>query len=214
MTIEELRLVFQNKTTIQKDALLSTFVGKNVTIEASIIDIEPNEIKFEFISNFEDMEKIGYHCHVGYLRLTYNKEKFGEDLLSYKDGDDTKISATFLGISSHDIFDLELASIVKYNSTRQDRIHARQKKFLNSSCSIATACYGDINAPEVLILRQFRDSKLLISNAGRVLVAIYYRLSPPFAWLIGKSERLKICTRKYLIGPTISWIQKTNSRKT
>jgi len=210
MTIEELRLAFQNKTTIQKNALLSTFVGKSITIDASIIDIEPNEIKFEFISDFERMESMEYHCHIGYLRLKYNKEKFGEELLSYKDGDDVKIIATFLGISSRDIFDLDLTSIEKYNRTRQDRIYARQKKFHNSSCFIATACYGDINAPEVLILRQFRDSKLLINKVGRILVAIYYQLSPPFARLISKSERLKIYTRKILLGPIVSKIQKTN----
>jgi len=48
-------------------------------------------------------------------------------------------------------------------------------------CYIATSVYGDYNAPEVLILRGFRDEKLMPTVLGRLFVKIYYAFSPPLA---------------------------------
>jgi hypothetical protein len=48
-------------------------------------------------------------------------------------------------------------------------------------CFIATAIYGHHNAPQVLALRYFRDTKLMKSFLGKTFVTIYYRFSPPIA---------------------------------
>ncbi|CAN5152039.1 hypothetical protein BH09BAC5_BH09BAC5_27900 [soil metagenome] len=50
----------------------------------------------------------------------------------------------------------------------------------NSGCYVATMVYGSYDAPEVLVLRRFRDEKLNHSKAGRAFVRWYYRWSPPF----------------------------------
>lgn len=42
------------------------------------------------------------------------------------------------------------------------------------NCFVATAIYGDINAPQIKILRNFRDNKLLKSRSGRTVVNLYY----------------------------------------
>jgi hypothetical protein len=207
MTIDELRLAFQDKTTIQKQELSSKLIGMDITLECSIINIEPNEIKFEFISNFDNMEGIGNHYHVGYICLQYDKEKFRQELLSYKDGDDAKIIATLTGFTASDIFFLELVSIFRYNSTRKDRVNERYKKF-NKSCFIATACYGNYDAPEVLKLRHYRDNVLIKTYFGRVAVSIYYHTSPPIAKFIDKSGFLKLIVRRYLLTPIVSKISQ------
>jgi len=46
--------------------------------------------------------------------------------------------------------------------------------FGKKGCFIATAVYGDINAPEVQTLREFRDSVLMNSDLGRRIVDWYY----------------------------------------
>jgi hypothetical protein len=43
--------------------------------------------------------------------------------------------------------------------------------YLNN-CYIATAVYGDYNAPEVIVLRKFRDERLSKSFLGRALNSI------------------------------------------
>lgn len=51
----------------------------------------------------------------------------------------------------------------------------------SGACYIATAVYGSYGAPEVLILRRFRDESLAKSAVGRGFIRTYYRLSPALA---------------------------------
>lgn len=54
-------------------------------------------------------------------------------------------------------------------------------------CYIATAVYGDPFAPEVMLLRQFRDKFLMKFSLGRQFVSVYYAYSPDFvAWMEDK----------------------------
>jgi len=66
------------------------------------------------------------------------------------------------------------------------------------ACFIATAAYGDIDAPEVEQLRRFRDRRLLTNPFGRGFVKAYYRISPPFARLIARKPALRMAARKAL----------------
>ena len=47
-------------------------------------------------------------------------------------------------------------------------------------CYIATMVYGDYDAPQVLVLRRFRDTRLSKSWPGRHFINCYYKLSPGF----------------------------------
>ncbi|MBN3776582.1 cold shock domain-containing protein [Burkholderia sp. Ac-20345] len=48
-------------------------------------------------------------------------------------------------------------------------------------CFIASAVYGDYDAPEVLSLRRFRDRVLRTTKPGRWAIRAYYQVSPPIA---------------------------------
>lgn len=63
----------------------------------------------------------------------------------------------------------------KINSTRAHHGYGEQS---TSSCFVATAVYGSPEDQRVLILRRFRDEKLLQSVAGRLFSRIYYQFGP------------------------------------
>ncbi len=50
-----------------------------------------------------------------------------------------------------------------------------------SRCFVATAAFNSADVPEVLFLRDFRDTKLKTNFCGRKFVALYYRVSPRLA---------------------------------
>lgn len=80
-----------------------------------------------------------------------------------------------------------------------------------TGCFIATTCYGDYNAPEVLILRNYRDKKLLTKYYGKIFVKIYYATSPYLANKISKSDILKKAVRLYLLKPIVKNLKRHNS---
>jgi hypothetical protein len=61
----------------------------------------------------------------------------------------------------------------------------------DKSCFISTAAFGSDMAPEVKTFRAFRNKFLLTNYAGTLFVKTYYKLSPPFAHVIAKSEILR-----------------------
>jgi hypothetical protein len=67
--------------------------------------------------------------------------------------------------------------------------------FMAAKCFIATAAYGSGLAPEVALLRDFRDRYLLTNRPGQVLVDWYYAISPPVADFIAGHESLKTAVR-------------------
>lgn len=58
-------------------------------------------------------------------------------------------------------------------------------------CFIATAVYGSNTAPEVLLLRRYRDEVLLKSIFGKLFVKCYYFISPGISKIITKHNRIK-----------------------
>jgi len=69
----------------------------------------------------------------------------------------------------------------------------------NEGCYIATAAYGFYSAPQVQVLRDFRDQYLLTNSWGRALVAWYYRTSPPWAAVVKEHAGLRAATRIALL---------------
>lgn len=83
-------------------------------------------------------------------------------------------------------------------------ITSGQKK----GCFIATACYGDYHAPEVKLLRHYRDQVLQRSTLGRAFIKVYYTFSPPLANILSRSETGKKLVRTYFLVPLLRFIKQ------
>jgi hypothetical protein len=69
----------------------------------------------------------------------------------------------------------------------------------NEGCFIATAAYGFYSAPQVQVLRDFRDRYLLTNAPGRAFVAWYYHYGPIGAHFINVHPWLKPPVRLVLL---------------
>lgn len=88
------------------------------------------------------------------------------------------------------------------------RTFLRNTKSSRGPCFVASAAFaGEPDAVELWILRRYRDEFLRPSPAGRRLIALYYRHSPPFARLLGRSPASRAATR-WLIVKVASRLKK------
>ena len=78
-------------------------------------------------------------------------------------------------------------------------------------CFIATAAYGTPTAPELDILRAFRDEVLLQNSLGTRLVALYYGISPPLADFISEHELVRTLVRELLVDPAVWVVEGTQA---
>jgi hypothetical protein len=80
-----------------------------------------------------------------------------------------------------------------------------------TGCFIATAAYGSYMAPELELLRSWRDQSLLNSRIGRILVETYYKISPPIAKQVESSEIMKRIVQA-MLKPLIQCIKNRTVR--
>jgi len=73
--------------------------------------------------------------------------------------------------------------------------HPQQPK---GGCYIATMVYGSYDAPEVLILRQFRDNVLDKYYLGRRFISFYYHYSPGWVAKMQDKRRINIILKSVL----------------
>jgi hypothetical protein len=91
-----------------------------------------------------------------------------------------------------------------------EALKAEKKK---KNCYVATAVMGDYDHPYVLILREFRDKRLLATAHGRLFVRIYYQVGPITASMIARSEFLRVLSLRLLIIPATKFAQKALSQR-
>lgn len=75
-------------------------------------------------------------------------------------------------------------------------------------CYIATAVYGSYDAPEVIVLRRFRDESLKKSALGRSFIRAYYKFSPSVAERLKNAKRTNAFVRSILD----KWVRKISNK--
>jgi len=98
----------------------------------------------------------------------------------------------------------------KYNKKAGYGKYNKNHKKSNSSCYIATTCYGSIYADEVDRFRAYRDNYLVNSWLGRAFISFYYFTSPPIAKIVTKHEWMRKTIRKFILSPILKRLPKQN----
>lgn len=76
------------------------------------------------------------------------------------------------------------------------------------ACYVATAAHGDVDAPEVVALRRYRDERLARHRPGQAFIAVYYALlGPAGAAVLNRFPRLKAPARRAL-GPLVRFARR------
>lgn len=75
---------------------------------------------------------------------------------------------------------------------------SRSNSQKSEGCYIATMAYGDYDHPSVMILRQFRDERLLTNYVGRLFVSFYYWISPKIVKALTGHRRTNAIIRTVL----------------
>lgn len=78
-----------------------------------------------------------------------------------------------------------------------------------SNCFIATATYGHPLAPEIEVLRAFRERHLSLTASGRKFIAFYEKYSPPFANWLAHQPLARLAIRQLFLTPMIWAIKRT-----
>lgn len=102
----------------------------------------------------------------------------------------------------------QIRAVRTKNEKKEVYTNYGQKNAEKSGCFIATAVYGDILAPEVVCLRQYRDTVLNVTKAGRTFITFYYFISPPLAQVLSNSGLFKGVIRKCILDPVVSLVKR------
>lgn len=82
------------------------------------------------------------------------------------------------------------SSVTSQRASSHQKTSRSQASSSNSNCFIATAVYG-ATAPETNTLRRWRDEVLLPRYMGRVLISVYYAVSPRLIPVIQRNKCIR-----------------------
>jgi hypothetical protein len=207
--------------------LLNHFSGQSVTsCVARIYDVTAEAISAYASYDFDYLVHDGKHFHhergtsrrqyaqIQY-KVAYHDSAWVEKVRSLRQGQMVEFDATVIdaewssgGYSPEYVLSLRVA--LKSISTIESRfLHAElldsALAYSRSGCFVATAAFGSAQAPEVQVLRRFRDAVLNSHMAGRLLIRGYYRVSPPLATLVSRHPNLRSAAR-LLLGSIVQWL--------
>lgn len=140
-------------------------------------------------------------CHGDLIRLSVYDDKLPDYIIKDRDDNLKKLTSS---LPENAVKEAESLN-VQVKEMQQNQISTTDENGLSvptektqEGCYIATAVYGSYDAPEVRVLRKFRDSKLLPYLPGRIFVKIYYAISPTIIKYFGNNILFVSLCRKSL----------------
>ncbi|MFW5872212.1 MAG: PolC-type DNA polymerase III, partial [bacterium] len=165
--IPHLRTNFPSACTIQKTIRPAKFVYDDLDMT---IRLHCNPYNDEVVDLLRNLPK-----------RTYEPE-YKEWVIPYQEDYEYFLRGKFSAIAS--------LSFRKFNNCVRVTLTPKSGLFDKEGCYIASAIYGSYEAPEVLVLRNFRDTILKKCLLGRLFIAFYYTTSPRVAKILKGKKRI------------------------
>ncbi|WP_291727853.1 CFI-box-CTERM domain-containing protein [Bernardetia sp.] len=224
--LRQLEKEIEDKQNKELNQILEIIIDLNFKINARTALIINQESVQIFLNDIFTQENI---LRLAALKTNSSKKRLVEELLEISESLEPNYSRSFVlriaRIAENDSYlkqyiinsskraGIKLTKVSK--QLRDDiqlelrrRKQQQQKKESSESCYIATACYGNYDAPEVIVFRQFRDKVLLKNSFGVAFVSFYYRFSPYWAKKLEKKKKINGYVRKFLLQPIYNTLKK------
>ena len=118
---------------------------------------------------------VGWIDHFsGEITNTRGETKGWYDVFSGEVTDTKGKTKAWAGLLSGDIEDIRGKNIGSYDLLSGEYQDGEKGILDGDPCFVATAVYGNVNAPQVQTLREFRDDVLMKNPIGRAFVDFYY----------------------------------------
>lgn len=134
-------------------------------------------------------------------RCPYNGQKIDESFPSWSFMNNRRVYVSYEGFEIMQKEDEE-----EYEKIMGHPMPKKSSSKEKSGCYIATACYGNEFAPEVLYLKRFRDNVLSKRYLGRVFIKTYYFISPAVAEKMKNKEKLNTFIREKILNKIVKRI--------
>lgn len=183
---------------------LATGISLDKAIELSQLGSFPSAHEY-----FEKLEKTHHDSDHFYAAWTINYTMWGKSF----DADATMQSFS-MGYrrSAADLVARVAPSFPGSGAIASAQQHIRQhttptQESGKKGCFVATAVYGDDSAPEVLVLRQWRDTALVRYSTGRYFIRWYYRHGPTLA-NVAATSRTAGWAARVVVGATVWCVRR------
>lgn len=159
--------------------------GSSATVKYEVSASDPNGVIIQFQWDFDGNGTVDATTTTSPAQYTYSAAGTYNPVVTVTDDQ----GATAKGMTTVEISGTTVTAVEESASSTPSA---------KGGCFIATAAYGSYLEPEVMVLRNFRDTVLLTNTAGRAFVSFYYKTSPPIAGVISRHEVLRGAVRVML----------------
>jgi hypothetical protein len=194
-------------------------VGSTVLISGNVLDGQGSPVDGASVSiQVNDPQNTPIHVNLVYTDQTGGySDRFSLSLATSQGGYTIFASASKIGLNGTGSAQTQFIVISQTTSTILSSTTSSQLQPNASKCLIATATYGSEMTPEVVMLRDFRDSQVSHTATGRNFMLIfntfYYSFSPQIATYISSHSNTRPFM-KLLLYPTITILSITRALDT
>lgn len=158
---------------------VATFAGLN----RRVVDLRRSAAELQFPDGFAEFHATLLAAHDDLLSAA---KRFHHDMIALRENPAAAADAEGRAILTMDFTNPGLNRLSSMTNEMLARVERRQ----TPNCAIATACFGDAAAPEVVRLRRWRNEVLLRTRWGSTACRVYAVTSPPIAALFLRSPAL------------------------